>query len=88
MSVPQKLNLGANMQNVFYFSCASSSKWDQAHRFWFQFAINRFFFQVPLEMLAYLHVLSPSYSQIRGILNKCTTSYSCPLVIYGDFFPL
>lgn len=30
----------------------------------------------------------PPISEIRGILNKFMTSYSCPLVIYGDFFPL
>lgn len=32
--------------------------------------------------------MSPLYSEIRGILKKFMTSYSCPLVIYGDFFSL
>lgn len=84
----QELNLETNTQSVLYFSCASGNKWGQAHQFWLQFAINRFLFQVSLKMLACPHVLSPSYSEIRGILNKFMTSYSCPLVIYGDFFPL
>lgn len=87
VSVLQKLSLDANMQSVLYFICSSGNKWGQAHSFQFQFAVNRFLFQVPLKILVCLHVLSPLYSEIRRILNKFMTSYSCPLVIYGDFSP-
>lgn len=88
VSVPQKLNLEADLQHALYFSCASSNKQGQTHQCWFQVAINRFLSQASLKMLAHFHVLSPPDSEIRGILNTFMTSGSCPFVIYGDFFPL